>query len=155
MFYTQALQLLCSEADKNHDGRLKVPVRIIMDDFASGTRIPNFDKVISVIRSRDISVSIILQSLTQLESLYSHAEALTIINNCDHLLFLGSNDVETAEYLSYRLCKMPETILSLSRDKAMLVTSGEKARIVDKVKPYSTISHNNQNTKITQGENTL
>lgn len=138
-FYAQTLQLLCSEADKNPNGRLKVPVRIIMDDFASGTKIPDFDKVISVIRSRDISVSLILQSLTQLESMYSHAEAMTIVNNCDHLLYLGSQDIGTAEYMAYRLCKTPETVLRLSRNEAVLVTSGEKAVVVDKIEPYSTI----------------
>ena len=141
VFYTQALQLLCSQADTRPDGRLKIPVRIIMDDFASGTRIPDFDKVISVIRSRDISVSLILQSLTQLESMYTHAEALTIINNCDHLLYLGSQDKDTAEFVSYRLCRTPESVLSLGRDKAVLVTNGEKAVVVDRIKPYSTIGN--------------
>lgn len=139
VFYTQALQLLCSEADKKSDGRLKIPVRIIMDDFASGTRIPDFDKVVSVIRSRDISVSLILQSLTQLESLYAHAEAMTIVNNCDHLLYLGSQDKDTAEFVSYRLCRTPESVLSLGRDKAVLITNGERAVVVDRIKPYSTL----------------
>lgn len=139
-FYTQALQLLCAEADNNLNGRLNVPVRIIMDDFASGTMIPDFDKIISVIRSRDISVSIILQSLTQLEALYGYAAAMTIINNCDHVLCLGSQDRSTAEYISYRVGKTPEAVFSLPRSKAVLVTSGEVAAIVDKIKPYSTIS---------------
>lgn len=99
IFYTQALQLLCTEADSSPGGKLNVPVRIIMDDFAASARIPDFDKIISVIRSRDISVSLILQSMTQLESMYSHAQALTITNNCDHLLYLGSQDLETANFI--------------------------------------------------------
>ena len=139
VFYTQALQLLCSEADKNPDGRLKVPVRIMMDDFAASARIPDFDKIISVIRSREISVSIILQSLTQLRSMYSYAEAATITNNCDHLLYLGSQDMDTANFIAYRVCRTPETVMCMPRDKAVLITSGEKARFVDKVKPYSTM----------------
>ena len=110
-----------------------------MDDFASGAKIPDFDKIISVIRSRDISVSIIIQSLSQLESLYSHAESMTIINNCDHILFMGSRDVETAEFIAYHLQRTPETVLSLPRDKMILITSGEKGRIVEKIKPYSTL----------------
>lgn len=138
-FYTQALQVLCAEADKNRDSRLKVPVRIIMDDFASSARIPHFDKVISVIRSREISVSLILQSMTQLESMYSAAEAATIINNCDHLLYLGSQDQRTAEFIGCRAYKTPETVLCKPTDKAYLLTNGERARLVDKVKPYSTL----------------
>lgn len=140
IFYTQALQVLCSEADANHDGRLKVPVRIIMDDFASSARIPDFDKVISVIRSREISVSLILQSLTQLESMYNHAEATTIINNCDHLLYLGSQDMQTAEFIGCKAYKTPEAILCMPHDKAILMTNGEKAVMVDKIKPYSTVA---------------
>lgn len=137
VFYTQALQLLCSEADAESDGRLKVPVRIIMDDFAASARIPDFDKVISVIRSRDISVSLILQSMTQLESMYTHAEAMTIVNNCDHILYLGSQDIETAEFIAYRAYKTPETIMCMPRTEAILLTSGEKAVTVRKMKPYS------------------
>ena len=140
IFYTQALQVLCSIADANTDGRLEVPVRMIMDDFAASARIPDFDKVISVIRSREISVSLILQSLTQLESMYTHAEAITIINNCDHLLYLGCQDMQTAEFIGCRAYKTPDSVLSMSRSKAILITNGEKAKIVDKLKPYSTIT---------------
>lgn len=137
IFYTQALQLLCSQADANPDGRLRVPVRIIMDDYAASARIPDFDKIISVIRSRDISVSLILQSMTQLESMYSHAEATTIVNNCDHILYLGSQDIKTSEFIGYRAFKTPETIMCMPRTDAMLLTSGEKAVTVRKIKPYS------------------
>ncbi len=139
VFYTQALQQLCSLADSNEDGRLEVPVRLIMDDFASGARIPDFGKIISVIRSREISVSLILQSMTQLESMYTRAEAKTIINNCDHLLYLGSQDIETAEFVGYKAYKTPESILCLPRNNAILMTNGEKARLVEKIKPYSTL----------------
>ncbi len=139
VFHTQALHLLCTLADSNEDGKLEVPVRLILDDFASGTRIPDFDKLISVIRSRDISVSVILQSLTQLETMYVSAAATTIINNCDHLLYLGSQDISTASYVGYRLGKLPETVLALPRDKAVLITGGEKAKVVKKITPYSTI----------------
>ena len=140
VFYTQALQLLCSLADSNDDGRLEVPVRIIMDDFASSAKIPDFDKVISVIRSREISVSLILQSMTQLESMYTPAEAKTIVNNCDHLLYLGSQDIDTAEFIGCRAYKQPEAVLCMPRDSAVLMTSGEKARVVKKIRPYSTLA---------------
>lgn len=138
VFHTQALQMLCRLADENEGGKLDIPVRLILDDFASSTTIPNFDKIISVIRSRDISVSVILQSLTQLETLYVPAAATTIINNCDHLLYLGSQDINTASYVGYRLGKLPETVLALPRNKAVLIAGGEKAKIVRKIMPYST-----------------
>lgn len=139
VFHTQTLQLLCRLADSSENGRLDIPVRLILDDFASSTTIPDFDKIISVIRSRDISVSVILQSLTQLETLYSSPTALTIINNCDHLLYLGSQDINTASYVGYRLGKLPETVLALPRNKAVLITGGEKGKIVRKIVPYSTV----------------
>lgn len=139
IFYTQALAVLCSEADAQADGRLRVPVRLIMDDFASSAVIPDFDKVISVIRSRDIAVSLIIQSLSQLESMYTPAVSRTIINNCDHILYLGNQDLATAEYIAARAMRTPEAILSMPRSKAYLMTFGEKARLVDKIAPYSTV----------------
>lgn len=140
IFYAQTLNILCTEADARKDGRLKVPVRIIMDDFAASATIPNFDKIISVIRSRDIYVSLIIQSLSQLESMYTHAESRTIINNCDHILYLGSQDMETANYIASRANKTPEQVIAMPRDKVYLITSGEKARLVDKIIPYSTVA---------------
>lgn len=139
IFYTQALQILCSIADKNPNGRLDVPVRIIMDDFAASASIPDFDKIISVIRSRDISVSLVLQSMTQLESMYNHAEAVTIINNCNHIIYLGCQDLETANYIGNRIFKSPDTVLCTPRDSVILITNGEKAKIVQKIRPYSTL----------------
>ncbi len=147
IFYTQTLNRLCSEADENKDGKLDVPVRIIMDDFAAGAKIPDFQKIVSVIRSREISVSLILQSLSQLESMYSHPEALTIVNNCDHLLYLGCQDMETAEFIGCRAFKPADFILCLPRDQAILITNGEKAKFVEKIKPYSTLERNAETEK--------
>ncbi|MCR5597012.1 MAG: type IV secretory system conjugative DNA transfer family protein [Lachnospiraceae bacterium] len=137
LFYTQALQTLVSEADKNDNGQLTVPCRIIFDDFAAGTIIPDFDKVISVIRSRDIWVTISIQSLSQLESLYSYAQSLTIQNNCDHIVYLGSNDISSAEFIGTRAGKVPEEILAMDRTKEYFIEGGKKAMLVDKVPPYS------------------
>ena len=137
LFYTQALQTLVAEADQNHKGQLAVPCRIIFDDFAARTIIPDFDKIISVIRSRDIWVTISIQSLSQLESLYSHAQSLTIQNNCDHIVYMGSNDLGSAEYIGTRAGKVPEEILSMDRTKEYFIEGGKKALLVDKVPPYS------------------
>ena len=135
--YTQMLQTLCGEADKCKNGRLPIGVRIMMDDFAagSGTAIPDFAKIISIIRSRNLSVSIMIQNLAQLESQYSKPESRTIISNCDHLLYLGSNDVETANFIAARACKTPEYVLSMPQGKAILITTGQKGQLVDRILP--------------------
>lgn len=136
LFYTQALHTLCNSADCDYkDHRLPVPVRFILDDFAANVSIPNFDKMISVIRSRDISVSLILQSISQLEGMYGHAKAMTIINNCDHCLYLGGQDVETARYISVKANKSANTILNMPLDDAWLFARGQEPRQVRKFVP--------------------
>lgn len=133
LFYTQAFQALCEEADSRvPDCRLKVPVRFILDDFATNTIIPHFDNLISVIRSRDISVSLIIQSLSQLENLYGSYASQTIINNCDNMLYLGGLDVQTAQYFALKLNKTVFTILALPTDSAFLFTRGQEPRKVQK-----------------------
>ena len=138
LFYTQAMQILCEDADHiRPTGRLRIPIRFIMDDFAANAYIENFDKLISVIRSRNISVSVILQNITQLYSLYSKAEAATILNNCDHILYLGGQDIETAEYIGMRSSRTAETVLLMPRDKAYLIEKGGRGELVDKITPYA------------------
>lgn len=142
LFYTQVLQTLVAEADKQDNGQLKLPVRIIFDDFAGGTPISDFDKIISCVGSRDIWLSICIQSLSQLVSLYSESQARTIRDNCDHLIYFGSNDPDTANYISLRAGKTPETILSMPRDKEYYMESGKRAVLIDKVPPYCFESEN-------------
>ena len=135
LLYTQAFQELCDEADSNFpDFRLNIPVRFILDDFATNTIIPHFDNIISVIRSREIYVSIIIQSISQLDGLYGTNSSRTIINNCDNLLYLGGQDVETAQYMSFKLNKPSSSILNLELNKAYLFTRGEKPKEVKKLK---------------------
>lgn len=136
MFYTQVIQSLCKEADRNTDGRLKVPVRIILDDFANNVVIPDFDKIISVIRSRELSVSIILQSISQLETLYTQPQAVTILNGCDHMVYLGGQDIETAEYISTKANQPIEDILNMGLDEAYLFERGSEPRKVEKMTIY-------------------
>ena len=135
LFYTQALQALCRYADSRADSRLPVPVRFIMDDFAAGTCIPDFDNITSIIRSREISVSLIIQSLSQLEALYSPSRAKTILNNCDHLLYLGGQDVETAAYVAKKANRPTSDILNMPLNDAWLFTRGQKPRQVRKYTP--------------------
>ncbi len=138
IFYTQALQCLCSEADEREDGRLAVPVRIIMDDFAASAKIKDFDKIISVIRSREISVSLILQSMSQLFTMYGDA-AKTIMENCDHHLILGTTNEDTAKYVGTRAFKTPEKIMNMPPEYAYLLEKGKQAQLVKKIVPYSTL----------------
>ena len=88
LMYSQLFNLLCDKADDFYGGRLPVHVRLILDEFANIGQIPNFDKLIATIRSREISASIILQSQSQLKTIYKDA-ADTIVGNCDSTLFFG------------------------------------------------------------------
>ncbi len=133
LFYTQAFHALCRSADRDYaDHRLPVPVRFMLDDFAAGTVIPHFDNLTSVIRSREISVSIVIQSLTQLEGLYGRNAAMTIINNCDNCLYLGGQDTHTAQFMAEKVNKPASTILNLPLGSAYLFTRGRQAKAVKK-----------------------
>ena len=133
VFYTQALHTLCGLADQSPGHRLKVPVRFYLDDFASNVVIPDFDRIISVIRSREISASVIIQSLSQLESLYGKAKAMTILGNCDNMLCLGAGrDPETAAYISRQANRPVSAILNMPTDDAWLLTRGMPAEQVRK-----------------------
>ncbi len=132
LFYTQALQELVRVADENKASRLDVPIRIILDDFASNTVIPDFDKIISVVRSRGISVSLILQSIKQLDSMYGESKAMTILDNCDTQIYLGGVNNETANYFGVKMDKLAKSVLSLPLEKECLFIRGQQPRIVDK-----------------------
>lgn len=139
IFYAQLFNKLIDTADKNPDGKLAIATRIIIDDFASSVNIPDFDRLISVIRSREIFVSVILQSLTQLETLYKPSQASTIVNNCDSILYLSGNDFHTAEFLAERMCATPETVLCLARDEVIYIEKGSTGKKFKKLKPYCTL----------------
>lgn len=133
LFYAQALQALCESADKDYsDHRLPVPVRLILDDFATNVVIPNFDNIISVIRSREIYVSVILQSLSQLNAIYGQYRAMTIVNNCDNCLYLGGQDVETAKYIAFKANRTADSILTMPLNEAYLFTRGSQPKKVQK-----------------------
>lgn len=135
LFYTQVLHVLCDYADRRPGNRLPIPVRLYLDDFASNLVIPEFDKTISVIRSREISVSIMLQSLSQLVKIFGEHGKATILSNCDHTLLLGCNDVDTARYFSVKANASLHRILDMSLDSAWLFERGTKARQVTKATP--------------------
>ena len=107
ILYTQLFQQLFYSADHVHGGALPVPVHFLMDEFANVSLPDDFDKILSVMRSRGVSVSIILQNLAQLKALFEK-QWESIVGNCDEFLYLGGNEQSTHKYVSELLGK--ETI---------------------------------------------
>ena len=107
MIYTQMFNLLCEKADDVYGGRLKVHVRCLIDETANIGQIPNLEKLIATIRSREISACLFLQAQSQLKAIYKD-NADTIIGNCDSKIFLGGTEPTTLKELNQSLGK--ETI---------------------------------------------
>lgn len=126
MFFTQAMNQLCTYADEEcENSRLPVPVRFFMDDFATNCRIDRFENMVSNIRSRKISVILVLQSLSQLQAGYGDS-AHTIIDDCDTLIYMGGNDPETAHAIAVRCNKTVQTILHMPLCTSWIFRRGEK-----------------------------
>lgn len=104
ILYTQLFQQLFYSADHIHGGALPVPVHFLMDEFANVSLPDDFDKILSVMRSRGVSVSIILQNLAQLKALFEK-QWESIVGNCDEFLYLGGNEQSTHKYVSELLGK--------------------------------------------------
>lgn len=106
VFFTQAMNELCRYADQEcADSRLPVPVRFILDDFATNCKIAEFPRMIASIRSRGISTMLMIQAESQLTECYGY-DGTTIIGNCDTYIYLGGNDVGTARAVAER-CDLP------------------------------------------------
>jgi type IV secretion system protein VirD4 len=116
--------MLCDKADNFYSGRLPVHVRFLLDEFANIGTIPNFDKLIATIRSREISACIILQAQSQLKNMYKD-NAETIIGNCDTALFLGGKEKTTLKDLSESLGKETIDLLNHSVTKGNSPSFGE------------------------------
>ena len=123
LMYSQLFNLLCDKADDFYGGRLPVHVRLILDEFANIGQIPNFDKLIATIRSREISASIILQSQSQLKTIYKDA-ADTIVGNCDSTLFLGGKEKSTLKEISELLGKETIDLYNQSENRGCQVSHG-------------------------------
>ena len=120
MLQSQLLNLLCDKADDFYGGRLPVHVRLLLDEFANIGQIPNFDKLIATIRSREISAAIVLQSLSQLKAIYKDAAEI-ISDNCDSTVFLsgrGKNAKEIAEALGKETIDTYNTGENRGREKS-------------------------------------
>ena len=116
MMYSQIFNMLYYRADFVHNGRLPIHVRFMLDEFANIGQIPDFEKMLATMRSREISASIIIQNLAQLKTLYKdNWESIT--GNCDSLLFLGGQEQSTLEYISKRLGKMTIETKTFNRSR--------------------------------------
>ena len=107
MIYTQLFNLLCEKADDVYGGRLPVHVRCLIDEAANIGQIPNLEKLVATIRSREISACLVLQARSQLKAIYKD-NADTIIGNMDSQIFLGGSEPATLKELNQALGK--ETI---------------------------------------------
>jgi type IV secretion system protein VirD4 len=162
MLYTQAFQSLYYLADHQYGGRLPMHVHALMDEFANVALPEDFEKILSTMRSREISVSIIIQNLAQLKALFKDSWE-SIVGNCDEFLYLGGNEQSTHEYVSKLLGKetidtntygksqgksgsystnyqqsgrellMPDEVRLLDNEQALLFLRGERAIIDRKI----------------------
>lgn len=131
-FFAQAFKQLFEIAEKKSDAALKIPVRVICDDFAVGSKILEFPNYISILREKKISVTLLIQSDSQLESMYGYDDATTIRNNCDSYVYMGGMDLKTCENISRRLNVPLEDILYMPIGQAIVFRRGQKPIITQR-----------------------
>lgn len=128
LFIEQAFTRLCNSADRDYtEHRLPIPVRFILDDFAN-LNIPHIDDMLAVIRSREISATIICQTVSQLEARYGTAAANSIIGNCDRQLLLAVQDEATARYFSLRANKPAFALLETPANTWWYFEQGKRGK---------------------------
>ncbi|WP_308622528.1 type IV secretory system conjugative DNA transfer family protein [uncultured Enorma sp.] len=130
LFVDQAFKALLREADRCPGGRMPVPVRLFLDDFAN-LYINKIDDLLAVVRSREIWVTLLLQSVNQLEARYGRPRAMSIVGNCDTQLVLGFQDLDTAQCFAERADRMPKTLLETAAGRAWLFVRGKRAEEVE------------------------
>lgn len=123
IMYTQMFNILIKKADDEYDGRLPIHIRFLFDEFANSGKIPNFKNIISVIRSREMSAAIFLQSKAQLKAIYKD-DTDTIIENCDSYIFLGGQAGETIKDISENLGKETIDLINTNDSRGMHPSHG-------------------------------
>lgn len=161
LLYSQAFRELYHAADNKYGGRLPVPVRVLMDEFANVALPEDFERVLATCRSREISINIVIQNMAQLKKLFKDSWE-NVTGNCDTLLYLGGNEASTHEYISKMLGKatidtrtrgvtkgrsgssstnyqnagrellMPDEVRMLDNRKALIFIRGERPVMDDK-----------------------
>lgn len=126
IFYQQMFKTLFELAERREDGTLPHPVYVLCDDFATGVPIDHFQDHISIFRAKGISVTMLIQSETQLASIYGINNAKTIINNCDTYIYLGGMDIATAKAIAERMDCPYTDILNMEIGRELLFHRGRK-----------------------------
>ena len=134
IFYEQLFKQLFEFAEEQPDGTLPVPVHVVADDFATGSKIMNFAEYISIFREKKISVALLIQSESQLESIYGSSDATTIINNCDSYIYMGGMDIKTAQNISLRLNVPLDEVLYMPLGKEFVFRRGQKPIVTSRYK---------------------
>ena len=116
----------CPCAEELPGSRLPIPLTAICDDFATGGQIPNFQHHISIFREKGIAVMMLVQSLSQLAAMYGNYGAVTIRDNTDNIVYLGGNDLDTADQISRRINKPVDEVLALPIGQEYLFRRGQK-----------------------------
>lgn len=136
MMYADMFRVLFEVAEKKEEGRLDIPVHIICDDFACGSKINDFGSYISIFRAAGISVSLLLQSESQLSTMYGANVATTIVNNCDTYLYLGGTDIETCKNVALRINKPIDWVMSLPLERVLVFRRGSKPVMAKRYQTY-------------------
>ncbi|MBR3143454.1 MAG: type IV secretory system conjugative DNA transfer family protein, partial [Clostridiales bacterium] len=126
IFHGDCFKNLFEFAEDQIDGKLPVPVDVLADDFATGCPVNMFDQYVSIFREKGLSVTVLIQSESQLSSIYGRDRATTIINNCDTIVFLGSMDLETGRSVSIRANKPLDEVLYMPLGSEMIFRRGMK-----------------------------
>ena len=126
VLYGDMFRVLFEAAEASENSRLRIPVHIICDDFACGSRIVDFEDYISIFRAAGISVTMLLQSETQLADMYGERAATTIINNCDTYVYMGGMDIETCKNVSLRINKPLNKVLSMPLEHVIVFRRGSE-----------------------------
>ena len=147
MFYGQMFKQLFEYAESLPNGKLPNPVTVLADDFATGSRILNFPEYISIFREKQISVMLLIQSETQLESIYGYHDAVTIINNCDTYVYIGGMDIATCRKISERLNVPLEDVLYMPVGQEVIFRRGQRPIVTQRYnvmnnKMYQSITQN-------------
>ena len=126
ILYADMFRDLFETAEATDDSRLNIHVHIICDDFACSGKIEGFEDYISIFRAAGISVTLLLQSESQLISMYGESAAITIINNCDTYVYMGGMDIRTCHNISERLNKPVNKVLSMPLEQVVVFRRGNE-----------------------------
>ena len=124
IMYSQMFKCLFEKAESNSEGRLSIPVRVVCDDFACTSKIQGFEKYVSIFRAAGISVTVMLQSESQLTSLYDEHAATTIVNNMDTYIFMGCLDNKTVKSVSEKMNMPFDRIMHMELENVCVIRRG-------------------------------